>query len=307
MQFTNRQMHFALQLAIVLALGAFLAMAGPFGTYGDLAAVPRYAYWVGLCLFGYGSIAVAAQAMRALGATGGAASVALVALASALPTTLAVAWVEQLLRLDHAVPLQTMPRVYGSVAAIQLLMVLLLTRMRLTLEPLLFASPAASPGPIGSALRDMPGEAMHDLPAPGDAVSDVSAGPGVHEPGQAVPGEAAPPHVQARQASPPAFLARIPPHLGSVLLALQAEDHYLRVITDAGSALVLMRLADAIRELPPENGMQVHRSWWIAYEAAREIEKEAGRMNLRLPDGTQVPVSRTYQAAVKAARWPGLD
>jgi DNA-binding LytR/AlgR family response regulator len=68
-----------------------------------------------------------------------------------------------------------------------------------------------------------------------------------------------------------------------------------------------MRLADAIRELPPESGMQVHRSWWIAYKAARKIEKEAGRANLRLPDGTQVPVSRTYQAAVKAARWPGLD
>jgi hypothetical protein len=175
MQFTNRQMHFALQLAIVLALGVFLAMAGPFGTYGDLSAVPRYAYWVGLCLFGYGSIAVAAQAMRAFGVTGGAASVALVALASALPTTFAVAWVEQLLRLDHAVPLQSMPRVYGSVAAIQLLMVLLLTRMRLSLEPLLFASTAAAPGPTGGARqRHLPGEAI-----------------------------AAPPHAQARQASPP--------------------------------------------------------------------------------------------------------
>ncbi len=259
MQFTNRQTQFALQAAIVLALGVFLAMAGPFGTYGDLAAVPRYGYWVGLCFFGYGSIAVAAQAMRALGRTDGASAVAVVALASALPTTFAVAWVEQLLRLDHAVPLQVMPRVYGSVAAIQALMLLLLTRMRLSLEPLLFAGRAATPAP----------------PSP----TGVPAG----------------------------FLSRIPPHLGSKLLALQAEDHYLRVITDLGSALLLMRLADAMRELPPELGMQVHRSWWIAYEAAREIGKEAGRMNLRLPGGMEVPVSRTYQAAVKAARWPNLD
>lgn len=270
MQFTNRQMHFALQAAIVLALGVFLAMAGPFGTYGDLAPVPRYGYWVGLCFFGYGSIAVAAQAMRALCRTAGATVVALVVLASALPTTFVVAWVEQLLRLDHAVPLQAMPRVYGSVAAIQLLMVLLLTRMRLSLAPLLFAGAAA---PTKPALPAAPAEPAAALPA---------------------------------AVQPSSFLARIPPQLGTALLALQAEDHYLRVITDQGSSLILMRLADAIRQLPPEEGMQVHRSWWVAYKAAREIGKEAGRMNLRLPDGTQVPVSRTYQAAVKAARWPSL-
>lgn len=264
MQFTNRQMHFALQAAIVLAFGVFLAMAGPFGTYGDLAALPRYAYWVGLCLFGYGSIAVAAYAMRAAGRTGGAPAIAAVALASALPTTFAVAWAEQLLRLDHAVPLQVMPRVYGSVAAVQLLMVLLLTRMRFSLEPLLFARmPSTSPAPAEAP------------PLPGLSVST-------------------------------GFEHRIPPHLGTKLLALQAEDHYLRVITDQGSALILMRLADAVRELTPGHGMQVHRSWWVAFSAVVAIEREPGRLALRLPDGTQIPVSRTYQAAVRNAKWPAL-
>lgn len=264
MQFTNRQMQFAWQAAIVLALGVFLAMAGPFGTYGDLAPWPRYAYWVGLCLFGYGSIVIAAQALRALRRTAGAVAIGTVALASALPTTFAVAWAEQLLRLDHAVPLHAMPRVYGSVAAIQLLMLLLLTRMRLSLEPLLFA--------------------RHALPQP-----------------PATPPPPAPP--EPPQAD---FLARSAPQLGGRLLALQAEDHYLRVITDAGSALVLMRLADAVREVPPADGMQVHRSWWVGYCAVKSIRKEPGRISLGLADGTLVPVSRTYQAAVKAAHWPEL-
>jgi DNA-binding LytR/AlgR family response regulator len=70
--------------------------------------------------------------------------------------------------------------------------------------------------------------------------------------------------------------------------------------------LILMRLADAIGELPPSHGMQVHRSWWVGYEAVASIEREAGRVTLRLTDGTQVPVSRTYQAAVRAANWPSV-
>ena len=266
MQLTHRQMHFALQGAIVLALGVFLAMAGPFGTYGDLAPLPRYGYWVGLCLFGYGSVVVAAHAMRALRRTSGALALGAVALASALPTTFAVAWAEQLLRLDHAVPLQVMPRVYGSVAAIQLLMVLLLTRMRLSLEPLLIVH-AAVPPP-----SQAPDAAAAEAPLAG--------------------------------AAPPPFLARVPAHLGSDLLALQAEDHYLRVITSAGSDLVLVRLADALRELPESAGMQVHRSWWVGFAAVTAVEREPGRMYLRLANGLQVPVSRTYQAAVRVARWP---
>lgn len=268
MQFTNRQMHFALQGAVVLALGVFLAMAGPFGTYGDLAPLPRYAYWVGLCFFGYGSLVVAALAMRALRRTTGAAAIAAAALASALPTTFAVAWAEQLLRLQHAVPLQAMPRVYGSVAAVQLLMLLLLTRMRLSLDPLL----APRPSDANTSAH------VHHLP--------LGAPPGGH------------------QLADMGFLARIPEHLGRDLLALQAEDHYLRVITALGSDLLLMRLADAMRELPAARGMQVHRSWWVAFEAVTAIERDAGRLVLVLSNGQQIPVSRTYQPAVRAADWP---
>jgi len=257
MTFTNRQMHFALQAGLVLLFGAFLAMAGPFGTYGDLDPLPRYAYWIGLCLFGYGSIVVAALATRALLRRDGAAAIGVVALASALPTTFAVAWVEQLLRLDHAVPLQVMPRVYGSVAAIQLFMLLVLTRMRLSLPALL------------------PPRAQEPADEPEPALDTADA----------------------------RFDTRIPLHLGGDLLALQAEDHYLRVITATGSDLILMRLADAMRELPATRGMQVHRSWWVAFSAVQKFGREQGRAALYLSNGVQVPVSRTYMAAVKAAGW----
>ncbi|MGH6783457.1 MAG: hypothetical protein ACREBP_02415, partial [Sphingomicrobium sp.] len=45
---------------------------------------------------------------------------------------------------------------------------------------------------------------------------------------------------------PRTLLLRLPKRLGEEIVALEAEDHYLRVHTALGSDLVLMRLSDAI-------------------------------------------------------------
>lgn len=61
------------------------------------------------------------------------------------------------------------------------------------------------------------------------------------------------------------FLRRHAPRLTEGrLLALEAEDHYLRVHTDRGSTLILMRLRDAAEALGPSAGWQPHRSFWLA-------------------------------------------
>ncbi|HWJ94374.1 MAG TPA: LytTR family DNA-binding domain-containing protein, partial [Telluria sp.] len=120
-------------------------------------------------------------------------------------------------------------------------------------------------------------------------------------------GPAGPPPVQCAPALPPApFYERIPSHLGRQLLALGAEDHYLRVMTAQGSDLILMRMADAIRELGDGTGLQVHRSWWVALDAVTEIRRDGGRTALVLANGQEVPVSRTFLAAVRAQQWPNL-
>ena len=46
----------------------------------------------------------------------------------------------------------------------------------------------------------------------------------------------------------PRLLARLPSRLGGEVIALQAEDHYVRVHTALGSDLLLMRFADAVAE-----------------------------------------------------------
>ncbi|MFL5298587.1 MAG: LytTR family DNA-binding domain-containing protein [Phenylobacterium sp.] len=87
------------------------------------------------------------------------------------------------------------------------------------------------------------------------------------------------------------------------LIAVEAEDHYLRIHTDAGSELIAMRFADAVAELAGVAGFQTHRSWWAAADAIEGVRWRKGGGELRLAGGLSVPVSRTYAAQLKAAGW----
>ncbi|UOR15842.1 LytTR family DNA-binding domain-containing protein [Qipengyuania aquimaris] len=101
----------------------------------------------------------------------------------------------------------------------------------------------------------------------------------------------------------PRFLDRLPPEIGTDLLALEMEDHYVRAHTALGSELVLMRLGDAIAELDGIEGRQVHRSWWVARDAVEEVRREGRNIRLALSGGIEAPVSRNRAAELKQAGW----
>jgi hypothetical protein len=115
------------------------------------------------------------------------------------------------------------------------------------------------------------------------------------------PAEPTAPAEPEAQAS--SFLRRIPPKLGTDLLSLAAEDHYIRVTTRLGSDLILCRLSDAIAELGPAEGQRVHRSYWVAQGAVASVERKDGKPALLLTNGESVPVSQSYVPALKAAGW----
>lgn len=80
------------------------------------------------------------------------------------------------------------------------------------------------------------------------------------------------------------------------------EDHYVRVFTDAGESLVLLRLSDAIAEVQEVPGLQIHRSHWIARAAVARMERlPDGRLRLHLVNGSVLPVSRTFAKQVREA------
>jgi len=108
---------------------------------------------------------------------------------------------------------------------------------------------------------------------------------------------------QAPTLGTPTFLKSIPRHLGTDLLCVQADDHYLRVHTGAGSDLILYRMADALAGLEGVDGLQVHRSYWVAGKAVAGAVRNGKKVSLKLENGLVVPVSRTYLPAVREAGW----
>lgn len=108
------------------------------------------------------------------------------------------------------------------------------------------------------------------------------------------------PGAEAVPAFPSALLSKLPPEIGSDIIALETEDHYLRVHAVGGSALILMRMADAVALLDPQLGAQVHRRWWVAQAAVTGVRTEGQKLSLCLIDNSLVPVGRTFSAAARA-------
>lgn len=91
----------------------------------------------------------------------------------------------------------------------------------------------------------------------------------------------------------PRLHARLSARFQADVVALESEDHYVRVHgRDGHSELVLMRLRDAIAEMDGSPGEQVHRSWWIARDAVKQVIGAGRSRQLLLVDGTKAPVAR---------------
>ncbi len=129
-------------------------------------------------------------------------------------------------------------------------------------------------------------EMMRDVSIPEPAPNDAS-----------VEKEAAEP------ASSPRLLGRLPAELGSEIIALEMEDHYVRVHTALGSELVLLRMRDAMAELDGIEGLQTHRSWWVARGAVEDVLRAGRNVRLRLARDIEAPVSRANISVLKDAGW----
>ena len=120
-----------------------------------------------------------------------------------------------------------------------------------------------------------------------------------------VPVETAPPtfpapNTHAEEAAYPPLLKRLPPPARGPILCLQMEDHYVRIHTQANSSLILMRFSDAISEVSENDGLRVHRSWWVANEAIRSVKRKGRTAQIELSNALKVPVSQPYLEAVTA-------
>jgi hypothetical protein len=254
--------EWALDLAIMTAVGVFFGLIGPFGTFNGGPAELRVAYWVANSWIGF--IVLSTMVRLSLRASIRLDLPAWFALAmgvaiGAVPLSIGVAYFGAWVWPPNHGQASPLFQQYGQVLAIS--------------EPFAFVYYFfGDRGWRSAARRAQEARTTPPLTA-----------------GEAKPGGR--------------FLDRLPPRLGRDLLCLQMEDHYVRAHTARGSDLILTPMKDAIAELVGVEGMQVHRSWWVARAAVVQPLSDGRKLSLRLSNGLEAPVSRGSVARLRAAGW----
>ncbi|MEP0391039.1 MAG: LytTR family DNA-binding domain-containing protein [Erythrobacter sp.] len=260
-------------LAIMTTIGLFLAVIGPFGSI-ELPISVRLVTWLTFSYLGYAIYSPmgfsvdrlhVALDLPVLPLWIGAAAVATV------PMTIAVYFVQFMPNWPRMPALEEALTSYFYVFVIGGGITLLFN----------FIGPRANNG------RTQMADAMDH-----DEASEFES---------ATPGSTDESVTKAAAANP--LIDALPPVLGSDVIALEMEDHYVRVHTALGSELVLMRLRDAMVHVADIEGRQVHRSWWVARLAVEDVRREGRNVRLVLPGDLEAPVSRAQVAELKAAGW----
>lgn len=130
-----------------------------------------------------------------------------------------------------------------------------------------------------------------------DRGTSSPAAPDRFEPRVSPPQPIAPPEEVAP------FLQRLPVAWRDRLVALEMDDHYIRAHGPCTSVLILFRMRDAERELAGHDGLRVHRSWWVARGAVKQVLCNGRNVRLRLEGGLEAPVARDRIVDLEDAGW----
>ncbi|MFO7287695.1 MAG: LytTR family DNA-binding domain-containing protein [Gammaproteobacteria bacterium] len=98
------------------------------------------------------------------------------------------------------------------------------------------------------------------------------------------------------------FLSRLPESLGTNVIAISSDLHYLHVYTDLGHCMILGSLQQAADAMG-EAGFRVHRAHWVAKRAIVKIVKKGNQWYCLLSTGLKIPISRRNKSTV--AGWFG--
>lgn len=276
--------------AIAVTYATLIAAWGPLGTDETMSFFARL-YLTGLAMVAdlvtcYGGFLLTLYLMRSRPPWQTVLALVPAALIFAAPCT-AVAYTGYHLAKTGRVPISVLPSTYlffvllllGSGAILYYLLHMRVRWLRAT----------------GERVAGVPSAYVHDESAGRSAASrsaDRAAIAGVQA---AVHEEGA---EQNRPEPPAGFFQRLPGEVGKDILFLKASGHYVEVVTSAGSAIILMRLTDAVAELGTA-GMRIHRSYWAAYEHMTGLQRRDRRILLCLTGGHELPVSRALLAAVR--------
>ena len=95
------------------------------------------------------------------------------------------------------------------------------------------------------------------------------------------------------------LIGAIPRSLGSDIIHMRAQDHYVEVVTAEGKALITERFSDCVGRLKPIEGIQCHRSHWVSLRHVRALLPSGSAYVCTLSNGDRVPVSRRRYSELK--------
>jgi hypothetical protein len=98
------------------------------------------------------------------------------------------------------------------------------------------------------------------------------------------------------------FISRLPESLGTNVIAISSDLHYLYVYTDLGRCMILGSLQQAAESMG-EAGLRVHRAHWVARRAIVKIVKNGNQWYCLLSNDLKIPISRRNKSTV--AGWFG--
>ncbi len=96
------------------------------------------------------------------------------------------------------------------------------------------------------------------------------------------------------------FLKEVPGSWQNTLDVIEAQENYINVYSGTEKTTILYKFKDAVAEMGPDTGLQVHRSYWVRKDAILSFTKKQGRGEIVTSSDKTVPVSRTYLRTVES-------
>ncbi|MBF9043273.1 hypothetical protein HKCCE4037_08045 [Rhodobacterales bacterium HKCCE4037] len=103
------------------------------------------------------------------------------------------------------------------------------------------------------------------------------------------------------------LLRHVEPEKRGPIRRVSAAGHQLKIYTERGETSVRMRFSDALIQLGSADGVQVHRSHWVAKDEIERFEQSGRKYSVTLECGTSLPVSSTHAAELKQIGIPLQD
>ena len=261
--FANMARRFAIELLIVMAIGLVLGLFGPFGTY-EMPAGVRIGYWM---LFGLGGYAI----FR--------------------PMVVIGRWLSEALNISPLIGIGLAQLVAAAPTTLLISLPMSGFDLMAVLRSNQLGTLYAQVWLIGFIINMLISTIF--ARAKPSTVVPVSG----HKPTPEIASDTI-----LEVTTPILLLDRLPPGFG-IPLAIKSEDHYVRIYARDRDALILLRLRDAFAELGDTQGLQVHRSWWVARDSIVSSARDGRNLTLNLANGITVPVSRDGTALLKTSGW----